>query len=168
MPRLAGMQRRTALPWLVTALLLALVHALPSFYWATGGDALLWTVGSWAVDMHRENPQQTAVLLAIVGVVKVCGGVVPVLNARGLLPLRGLWTKLSIGGAALLIVYGAANILAGGASLMGLLGPTSSGDRHALLGHVLLWDPLFLLWGLALAAGLLTARRAQPVTPGHG
>lgn len=155
------MGQRTPQFWFHLALVPALLHALSSFYWATGGDALLWTVGDWAVDMRRDNPSQTALLLAVIGAIKLCGGLVPLANAYGLLPFSRLWSYLSAVAAVVLVVYGGANILLGGASALGAFGSTSDSDRNALLGHVLLWDPLFLLWGLALSAGLITARHSR-------
>ena len=63
----------------------------------------------------------------------------------------------STAGAGVLVVYGAANIAGAVIGLTGLAG--EPGDRAALWGHAALWDPLFLLWGLALAAALVTERR---------
>jgi len=46
--------------------------------------------------------------------------------------------------------------------LMGLVEPTAAYDKSVMLGHTLLWDPLFFFWGLSLAISLvLTRRRAR-------
>ena len=58
----------------------------------------------------------------------------------------------------LLALYGAVLTLAGAAALAGLVGSPPE-DEHALRWHVMLWDPWFLLWGVALAVAGATSRR---------
>lgn len=144
---------------LVAACAVAVVHAVPSFYWAFGGHALAWTLGTWAEDLQRQRPVLTALVLTAVGAAKLAGGVVPLLNGLGRLPFPRLWWWLSVAGGVVLALYGGANTVLGGASLAGVFGEVNDADRHALAGHVLLWDPLFLLWGVLLLAGL---RRTRP------
>ena len=59
----------------------------------------------------------------------------------------------------LLTLWGAANVLLGGAVLAGLfdLGPVA--DEHALRWHVFVWDAWFLLWGIALLVAVAGSRR---------
>lgn len=147
--------------YLTAACAVAVVHALPSFYWAAGGTAFVWTVGSWAEDLQRGRPLFTALALGVVGIVKLAGGIVPMLNAAGRLPAARLWWWASLAGAAVLVLWGGANTLLGGASLLGAFGEVSDIDRRALAGHVLLWDPLFLIWGLLLIAGLRVQRHSE-------
>jgi hypothetical protein len=49
---------------------------------------------------------------------------------------------------------GAVNSVAASLVLSGALQTNSPIDREAMIGHGYLWDPLFLAWGLLLAAGL--------------
>lgn len=145
--------------WFVIALCCAVAHAVSSFYWATGGDLLLNTVGQWAFDLRADAPVFAATMLAVVGVVKLAGGVVPLLNEQGRLPWPRLWWWLSVAGSAVLILYGAANIVGAVLGLAG--GDYTSDERAALIGHAFIWDPLFLIWGLTLGAGLLASRRER-------
>ena len=51
-------------------------------------------------------------------------------------------------------------------ALTGVLGPAA--DRRALLWHVVLWDPWFLLWGLLLLVAAVGRRRLRTRRPGRG
>ncbi len=42
------------------------------------------------------------------------------------------------------------------------LEPDGGYDRRAMIGHVFLWDPLFLVWGL-LVAGLYVTRDGRVI-----
>ena len=46
------------------------------------------------------------------------------------------------------------------AVLTGLINVVGT-DRLGLMGHAFLWDPLFALWGIALAAGLVLSRSSS-------
>jgi hypothetical protein len=76
-------------------------------------------------------------------------------------PCRGrrAWRRLAAVGAVGLIVYGLVNVAISWAVLGGLVTPEGGYDRDAQLGHAVLWDPLFLLWGLLLAGGLTLTRQ---------
>ncbi|MER7072082.1 DUF3995 domain-containing protein [Terrabacter sp. NPDC000476] len=158
--------------FLLAAAVVALAHALPSLYWAFGGTLGTDSLGSWAPAWRADSPVLVGAVLVGVFVAKALGGVVPVLATRGRLPRPRVWRALSWAGAAVLVLYGAANVVVGGLALLGVVeGPTDPAARAALAGHVLLWDPLFLVWGLLLAAGLARTRRtgrdrARPVLHG--
>lgn len=139
---------------LIGACVVATLHALPSFYWAAGGNVLVWTLGSWADELQRQRPVLTALGLGVVAIVKLAGGIVPLLNDAGRLRAPTLWWWACLAGGWALVLWGGANTILGGASLLGVFGAVSGSDRHALMGHVLLWDPLFLLWGVLLVLGL--------------
>jgi Protein of unknown function (DUF3995) len=148
-----------------------LIHAAFSGYWAFGGDWLLRTVGQWAVRLADAAPVQASIVLAAVALVKVAAAVVPVLNAYGRLPWSRLWRAISWVGASALILYGGANVIIAWLVLSGVITPTGGYDRMSMLGHAVLWDPLFLLWGLALLGHLLLSRdlgRSSPTrSPGR-
>ena len=146
---------------LLVAAGLALVHAVPSLYWAAGGDAGVTSLGEWAPRWRAEQPVVAGLALVAICVVKLLGGVVPIWATDGVVRPRRLWRGLSWAGAALLIAYGGANVVVGGLALAGVLpAPTDPAALDALRGHVFGWDLLFLAWGLVLSAGL--ARTRQP------
>lgn len=147
----------TALLWCAGGV--ALVHAGFSAYWALGGRWLLRTVGAWAVDLVHRAPLVSGVVLGLVAVAKVAGAAVPLLVESGRLRGRTVWRRLELLGAVVLVGYGALNVAAGWAVLGGVLHSSGGYDRAAELGHAALWDPLFLVWGVLLAAGLRATRR---------
>lgn len=146
-------------PWLLGACGAGLVHAGFSLYWGLGGRWLLDTVGEWALDWAREAPVLATVVLLVVALVKVGGAVVPLVLESGALPGRAAWLAACWSGAVVLVCYGLANTVGAWLVLSDVVRPDSPVDRAALVGHAVLWDPLFLLWGLLLAAGLWTGRR---------
>ena len=97
-------------------------------------------------------------VLGVVAPVKIAGSLVPVLVETGHVGGRRRWRALEWAGAVVLVGYGLLNVLVAWAVLGGLLTSAAGYDRSAELGHAALWDPLFLLWGLLLAAGLATTR----------
>ncbi|ROR89231.1 DUF3995 domain-containing protein [Nocardioides aurantiacus] len=134
---------------LLVAAVAGTVHAAVSAYWGLGGDALLETLGERIVEQFRDARW----LLLVVAAVKLGGALVPVLLARGGGLGRG-WRSLCWLGAAVLVLWGGLNTVVGGLVLTGVVVPEDGYDRAAMIGHALLWDPLFLVWGLALALGL--------------
>jgi hypothetical protein len=58
-----------------------------------------------------------------------------------------------------LIAWGGVNTLTGNLVLAGVVVPAAGYDRDSMVGHAWLWDPLFLVWGIALALALLLTRR---------
>lgn len=162
-------QRRTGARLLLAALVASLVHAVPSLYWATGGDLGVESLGEWAPAWRDSSPALAGAALVGIFLVKAAGGVVPLLATRRLLPRPRLWRALSWAGAAVLVAWGGANVVVGGLALAGVItGPADDVALQALAGHVLFWDPVFLLWGLLLAGGLFLTRtrpvRAAPET----
>lgn len=139
---------------LVIACAAGLLHAASSLYWALGGRVLLPTVGQWAVDVVERSPVEAAVLLGLIGLVKATAAAVPVAAAYGRIPGMRIWRSISWVGGVFLILYGGVNVAASGAVLLGIIRPDGGYDESAMIGHALLWDPLFLLWGAALVAWL--------------
>lgn len=143
-----------------------LVHALSSFYWALGGRWLLPTVGDWAVRAVERSPVEAGLLLGGIGVAKTVAALIPVGVEFGRLPRPRFWRALCWIGAAGLVVYGGVNVVVSGAVLAGVVTPDGGFDEAAMVGHALLWDPLFVVWGAALIVWLRLsaesgARRAQ-------
>lgn len=140
--------------------MLGTVHAAWSLYWAVGGTFLLDTVGQWAVRATREDPALAFWGLLGVTAAKLAAAWIPLLAETGCLLGRRIWRVLSWVGGAGLVLYGGANAVAAGASLLGWV-DAGVVDRTALLGHAFLWDPLFAAWGLALLLGLALSRGAD-------
>ncbi|WP_238009478.1 DUF3995 domain-containing protein [Dactylosporangium sp. AC04546] len=132
-----------------------LVHAGFSFYWALGGRWLLPTVGQWAVAYAREAPVTAGLLLIVVAAVKCAVAILPVLASRRKLARPAVWRGLAWLAAIVLTGYGALNSVVAWLVLGGALRPEGGFERQAMIGHAYLWDPLFLVWGLLLGAGLL-------------
>ncbi|MEV4133786.1 DUF3995 domain-containing protein [Dactylosporangium sp. NPDC049742] len=132
-----------------------LVHAGFSLYWALGGRWLLPTVGQWAVTIAREAPVTAGLALVAVAAVKCVVVAVPLVNSRRSLPRPGAWRAFAWLAAIVLTGYGALNSIVAWLVLGGVLRTQDGFDRQAMIGHAYLWDPLFLVWGLLLGAGLL-------------
>ena len=140
---------------LSVAAVVGLVHAAVSVYWGLGGSWLIETLGGRIVTQF----EGARWLLFVVAAVKAAGAVVPLaLAAKGLLA-PGVWRRIAWLGAAVLVVWGGLNTVVGNLVLLGVVQPDGGYDRLAMVGHAWLWDPLFLLWGTALALALVAVRR---------
>lgn len=145
---------------LFTACATGIVHAASSLYWALGGRWLLPTVGEWAVAAVETSPLQAGVLLGMIGIIKVAAAVIPVGVEFGRIPWVRFWRFVCWVGGLFLIAYGGVNAIVSGAVLAGLIRPDGGYETDAMIGHALLWDPLFFVWGVALVTWLgLTRRR---------
>jgi Protein of unknown function (DUF3995) len=146
-----------------TALMIAAgvgtVHALVTIYWAFGGSALLQTVGPDMVALFASRRW----LLLPVAAVKLAVAVAPVVLDRRSWPWRPLTRGLAWSAATVLIFWGGINTVVGNLVLGGAMEPSGGYDRPGMIGHAWLWDPLFLLWGTALAVGLAGSRRPKPL-----
>ena len=143
----------------------AFLHAAVSFYWGTGGELGLETVGSGAVELASAGNPWIYVALWGVGLVKVCGGFLALALVqpwgsrhfrRWMLLLAG-W-----GGAALLVLYGGVQILVQVLVLTDAIPAPRAMDWPGFYGHLYLWDPWFVLWGLLLGAAALHFTRNGP------
>ena len=143
---------------LIVAAIAGATHAAFSFYWAAGGDALLETLGARVVDQFADKRW----LLIPVALVKLGFALAPALLHRGHWPARRITRTLCWLGAAVLIGWGGLNTAVGNLVLAGAVHPAGGYDRAGMIGHAWLWDPLFLIWGAALALGLL--RTPHPST----
>ena len=131
---------------------LALLYAVPSFYWALGGTAGLDTVGGAIKELGRSRDPAGVGLGIGAGVLKVAGALLALALVR---PWgRPIPRRLLLGAAwaasAVLTVYGGLLVAVGALVLTGLVSPAGPVDLTALRWHVLLWDLWFLVWGLLL------------------
>lgn len=144
--------------WFVAACVAGLLHAAASLYWALGGTWLADTVGQWALDWRTSDPVGAGASLLAIAAVKAAAAVVPLVNHLRRIPFACLVRQVSWVGSVLLIAYGGLNTVAAWLVLAGTIRPDAPPDPVALSGHAALWDPLFLVWGLALFVGLWRTR----------
>lgn len=148
-------------PYLRAAALIGAVHASFSLYWALGGRWLLETVGPWALDLARTRPVAASGVLGVVVVLKLVLVAVPLLLLAHRLPGAFWWRLLCLVGGWLMVVYGGLNSVVAWLVLGGVVRSGDGYDRAAMLGHGLLWDPLFLIWGVLLLLGLRSVASAR-------
>jgi Protein of unknown function (DUF3995) len=139
---------------------LAFASAAVSAYWTLGGGFLLDTVGGAIEDLARDRSAGALALGATTVLLKVLAGALAVALART--PGRRLVRAADAVAAAVLCLWGGANVVAGALVLGGAITPSGHVDRHALRWHVFVWDLWFVVWGVALALAVLAARRERP------
>jgi hypothetical protein len=151
----------------------AFLFALTSFYWGFGGTLLLDTVGREAVELVEAGDVGIYVAVWFAGFVKVAGGVLALALVRpwGRRLFRH-WMLLVAGwgGAVVLVLYGGVQI---GIQLMvlgGILVPPGGIDWRGFYGHLYVWDPWFIVWGLLMGVTAFhytrnARRRRTPATP---
>ena len=108
--------------------------------------------------MQSEDRWAAFLILFGAAVVKGLAAVGPALSQRMHGRLRTLIRSVSWAGGVVLVAYGSIIAAASGAVLAGLVSPGGPVDRRGHLGHALLWNPLFALWGAALLVGLWLTR----------
>lgn len=136
---------------------LGTVHGVFSLYWASGGLALLDTVGEWAIELVTSGSRAVMFGLGIIGVVKILAAWLPLLIEAGRLPGRRAWRPLFWIAAIGLTAYGVVNTVVALAVLANVISVAEINQR-GLIGHAFLWDPLFALWGMPLLAALSLSR----------
>lgn len=138
-----------------------IVHGMFSLYWALGGTWLLATVGGRMVEQFADARGA----LALVGIVKLVAAVAPLVLALRGWPVRRPARAVCWTGAAVLVVWGGAGAVTAQLVLAGAVAPDGGVDRVGMIGHAWIRDPMFVLWGVALAVGLTRTRRRR-TTPG--
>jgi hypothetical protein len=131
---------------------LALLYAVPSFYWALGGTAGLDAVGGAIEELGRSRDPAGVALGIGAGVLKVAGALLALALVRpwGRAIPRRLLLGATWAASAVLTAYGGLLVAVGALVLIGLVSPAGPVDRTALRWHVLLWDLWFLVWGLVI------------------
>ncbi len=146
---------------------LAVASALVSAYWAFGGTALLDTLGGSLARMARRRDAAALATVTVVIVAKLVDATI-VLAATRRPPTRRVGRLVGLANRLIGIVltlYGAVLVIAGALVLMGGIHSDASTDRHALRWHVALWDPWFLVWGVAQLRASRRYRRAVTTVP---
>jgi Protein of unknown function (DUF3995) len=143
-----------------SALVVGLLFAAISAYWAVGGTWLLDTVGG---AIEREGRSGNGVLVAGLVVVVLLKVVAAVLGVAALRPSHGLFGRLvrlaAWVGAVIMTVYGAVLTTVGLLVQTDVIHASAAADHRALRWHAYLWDPWFAVWGVLLAVALLQSRR---------
>lgn len=155
-PRLAG-----RLPALAAATL-AFTSAAVTLFWTLGGTLLLDTVGGAPEDLARQHTLGSVAFGTVVVLVKVTAGLLALaLLGHGDGWLRRRWLLIANGtAAAILLLWGGANVLLGGLVLGGVITPDGAVDERDLRWHVYLWDLWFVVWG-ALIVVAITRHRGR-------
>lgn len=145
-----------AIGFLAAAVVLGSAHAAVSLYWASGGQWLLGTLGQQLLDTFVGMRW----VLYPVGVLELALAVLPLLFTLTRWPLPRLTWPLAWVSAVALVVWGGLNTGVGQLVLAGAVQSEGGFDHEAMVGHAWLWDPMFAVWGLCLAAGLWLSRGA--------
>lgn len=145
----------------VVAVVLGSASAAVSLYWLLGGRALLDTVGGEIERWGRERG--AAVLLALAGVVlvKLFVAVIPAVPAMLSASGNRLGRMLRVAGwiaAVVLVIYGGLLTVVGLLVQADVIHASADADPKALAWHAYLWDPWFLVWGIALLFHLRRSR----------
>ena len=140
---------------------LAFASAAVTLFWTLGGTFGLDTVGGRFEELARERSAGALALGVAVVLAKVAAGLLALalMHPRLAPARRRRLAAVSVVGGLLLAAYGALLVVAGALVLAGVITPAGGVDEHALRWHLLLWDPWFLVWGVALA---LAGRQALP------
>lgn len=150
----------------LAAAVLGLASAAISGYWAAGGTALLDTIGGQIEQWGRQPDGAVTAALWAIAILKA-GVALAAPVIAGIPRSLPLWTRsrvprlLSWVAACVLTGYGAVLTTAGLLVLTSVIPSEAPSDPKALAWHAYLWDPWFLLWGLAFGSCLLLTRPAR-------
>jgi Protein of unknown function (DUF3995) len=140
----------------------AFVFAVPSFYWAAGGEIALDTL---AVELERdalERDSGTVALTWFTGALKVLGGFVALSLVRpwGARIPRRLRLVAALGAGVGLTLYGAAGLVEKILMETGAIDVSASFGSDRVIWYLLLWDPYWLLGGILFLLAALRFRHA--------
>ena len=132
---------------------LGIVYAGVSAYWAVGGTGLLDTIGGSLERTARAGGTAVSATLWTVVLLKLIGAGLP-LAAVSCASVGGrprvLW-RLAQLEAVVLVGYGLLLTTVGLLVQAAVIHRSAHADSRALAWHAFLWDPWFLIWGLAVA-----------------
>jgi hypothetical protein len=117
-----------------------------SFYWAAGGMAAINTIGGEPERLARARDPEFVAAQWVIGALKLLAALAVVALIR--LPERGWPRRLLVlvlgAGGALLLLYETAELVQ---HLLMAVGIVDRGDLDdtALIGHLLIWDPWWIL-----------------------
>ncbi|MDQ3577557.1 MAG: DUF3995 domain-containing protein [Actinomycetota bacterium] len=151
----------------------AFLFAAVSFYWGFGGTLALDTVGQEAVQQVEDGELGIYLAVWAAGLAKVVGGLAALALVlpwgRRVFP-HWMLSLVGWGGAAVLITYGAAQVLILAMVKAGAIEPDGPIDWTGFYGHLYIWDPWFVVWGVLMAITAFyytrNSRRLQQVGSG--
>lgn len=148
--------------WFSLAALAGGIHTAITLYWAVGGRGLLWTMGDDFIARFASHMW----ILYPLAAVKAVGAFGPLwLQNHSWWPLRRVTRLMCWAAAAVLIVWGGLNTVAGNLVLFHAINPGDGYNRPVMIGHAWIWDPIFVVWGIGLLMGLLRTRRGRAPRP---
>jgi Protein of unknown function (DUF3995) len=145
----------------------ALLSALPSFYWALGGTAGLDTVGGRIQELGRAHDPKAVVLGAGAGVLKVAGGLLALALARpwGRAVPRRMLLGAAWAASLVLTGYGGLLVAVGTLVLTGVISPSGRWTGRRCGG--MSWSGTSGLWsGVSCSAWPPGAWVGNPATAG--
>lgn len=146
------------------AAVVAFLFALVSFYWGSGGTALVSTLGGRIERLALARDPLIITIVWVTGVAKLAGAALALALVQRWgrrLPRRTLRATAWVG-AGLLTAYGLAQVTAVALVAAGVVTPDVPLDPSVLRWRLLLWEPWFLVWGLLLGLATWTTRPGRP------
>jgi Protein of unknown function (DUF3995) len=146
------------------------VFAATSFYWAAGGTAALETLGPRIQELSTERDADFIASVWLTGALKAVAAVLALALVRPFgrsLPRRIL-LALGWATAALLLVYGAANLVQHALMVTGAVDTPDGLGSTGARWHLWMWDPWWLLGGVLFAAATRSYARSRPVAATAG
>jgi hypothetical protein len=165
-PSLQTSSRRdsAALTGAWAALVVGLVYAGVSLYWALGGEWLLATVGRSLADGTHPVGGAATVAVWVAVALKALAAVLPILAISTPAPWRRWIRAAAWAEAFILTLYGFVETTVGLLVQAGIVHPGANADHRALFWHAYLWDPWFLAWGLLVLVALGCSRDRRQFT----
>jgi Protein of unknown function (DUF3995) len=141
----------------------AFLFAVPSFYWAAGGEIALDTLAVELERDARERDSGTVALTWFTGALKVVGGLVALSLVRpwGARIPRRLRLVAALGAGVGLALYGAAGLVEKILMETGAINVSAPFGSDRVIWYLLLWDPYWLLGGILFLLAALRFRRAR-------
>lgn len=144
------------------ALAVGLLNAAVSAYWGLGGTAGLNMLGGQFDEMARSQEPLVRVGIWVVVAAKIVGAGLGVMLLRaGSRSWRRLLLVVTWIAGCVLVLWGGANVATLALVVTGVIQASPDVDWTALHGHLYLWDPWFLLWGLLLLLVAIDATRRR-------
>lgn len=146
----------------------ALIFAVLTLFWALGGTFLLDTIGQQVLRLARARDTTFVVAGWVSALLKVAGAVLALALVQpwgGRIPRR-LLLGTATTGAVVLVLYGGLQIVVQVLVLVGVVATSQEMDRRGFYGHLFIWDPWFLVWGVLLGWATFGYAR-RPRIPRH-
>lgn len=137
----------------------AFIFAIPSFYWAAGGEVGLDTLGDEISSLQAEP--WFAVFVWVTAFMKVALGLIVLMLLRrydSMLLNRAVRVVVWTAGV-ICIVYGGLNLLARLIMALGVIPTPDAMYSSAAMWHLMLWNPWWVLGGVSLVLAVYATKR---------